>query len=104
MNTEIDKKVIGRFYEALEVIISRRAVGGIQPYCELYGIDKRNLYAQRKNPDHGSSRARATCSSPSSTPCPSPPANAASRPPCPPPYRTPQAPRPRPLRQPKNQQ
>lgn len=51
MNTEIDKKVIGRFYEALEVIISRRAVGGIQPYCELYGIDKRNLYAQRKNPD-----------------------------------------------------
>lgn len=51
MNTEIDKKVIGRFYEALETLIDRRAVGGIQPYCDMYGIDKRNLYAQRKNPD-----------------------------------------------------
>ena len=27
MNTETDKKVIGRFYEALETLIERRAVG-----------------------------------------------------------------------------
>lgn len=51
MNTETDQKVIKRFFEALEVLIDRRAVGGIQPYCEMYGIDKRNLYHQRNNAD-----------------------------------------------------
>lgn len=51
MNTEIDKQVIRRFFEALEAIIDKRMVGGIQPYCERFGIDKRNLYHQRSNLD-----------------------------------------------------
>lgn len=53
MNTETDQKVLSRFYEALDVLIDRRAVGGVQPYCELFGIDKRNLYHQRNNPEIG---------------------------------------------------
>lgn len=53
MNTETDKQVVGRFFEALETLIDRRAIGGIQPFCERYGIDKRNLYHQRENLDVG---------------------------------------------------
>jgi len=53
MNTQTDQEVLGRFFEALEALIEKRAVGGIQPYCERYGIDKRNLYHQRNDPSLG---------------------------------------------------
>ncbi len=49
MQTEIDQQVISRFYKALDAIIERKDIRGIQTYCNLYGIDKRNLYRQRKD-------------------------------------------------------
>ena len=45
--------VIGRFFEALEVLIASKAIHGIQTYCNDFGIDKRNLYAQKKDLNRG---------------------------------------------------
>ena len=45
--------VIGRFFEALDSIIARKEIRGVQTYCRLYGIDKRHLYAQRNDLNRG---------------------------------------------------
>lgn len=45
--------VIGRFFEALDSIIARKDIRGVQTYCRLYGIDKRHLYAQRNDLNRG---------------------------------------------------
>lgn len=45
--------VIGRFFEALDEIIALDRIAGIQTYCNDYEIDKRNLYAQRKDLNRG---------------------------------------------------
>ncbi|MDD4190392.1 MAG: hypothetical protein PHI28_03625 [Mangrovibacterium sp.] len=43
--------VILRFYEAIDAIITRGDIRGIKTYCDLYNIDRRNFYAQKKNID-----------------------------------------------------
>ena len=50
MHTEIDQQVVGRFFQALDALRERKSIGGIQTFCNTYGIDKRNLYKQRKQP------------------------------------------------------
>lgn len=49
MNTELDKQVIVRFFEALDVLKQRKHISSVNQYCSTYNIDKRNLYAQKKN-------------------------------------------------------
>lgn len=51
MTTDIDRQVQARFYQALDNLIETKKIRGIQTYCRLYGIDKRNLYTQRKRTD-----------------------------------------------------
>lgn len=42
-----------RFYSALDAIIAMKKIRGVNTYCTLYDIDRRNLIAQRKDPDRG---------------------------------------------------
>ena len=49
MNTSDTQRIIERFYIALDAIIELKRIRGISTYCRLYKIDRRNLYAQRKN-------------------------------------------------------
>lgn len=53
MNTPVSKQVMERFYSALDAIIAKKDIRGIATYCNLYEIDRRNLYAQRKDLDRG---------------------------------------------------
>lgn len=48
-NAPATKQVIGRFFAALDAIIERGDIAGIKTYCTLYGIDRRNLYQQKKD-------------------------------------------------------
>ena len=50
MHTQIDQQVVARFFEAMDVLKERKAIKGFQTFCTLYGIDKRNFYKQRKQP------------------------------------------------------
>ncbi len=45
--------VIERFFQALDAIIESKAVRGLQTYCNKYEIDKRHLYAQKKDMNKG---------------------------------------------------
>lgn len=47
------KQVVTRFYEALDAIIAQRKIRGVNTYCRLNAIDRRNLLAQRKDLDRG---------------------------------------------------
>lgn len=51
MNTPESKQIMTRFYTALDAIIARKDIRGVQTYCRLYGIDRRNFVAQRKDLD-----------------------------------------------------
>ncbi len=42
-----------RFFKALEAIIDVKAIRGVQTYCNDFGIDKRHLYAQKKDLNKG---------------------------------------------------
>ncbi len=53
MNTPVSKQIIGRFYEALDAIIAMGIIRGVNTYCRLYEIDRRNLLAQRKDLGRG---------------------------------------------------
>jgi len=46
-------EIIERFYEAIDEIITMRKIRGVQTFCNLYDIDKRNFYAQRKDMSRG---------------------------------------------------
>lgn len=50
MHTEIDQQVVARFFEAMDALKERKDIGGYQSFCNRYGIDKRNFYKQRKQP------------------------------------------------------
>lgn len=52
-NTDITKQVISRFFEALDLIVSNKTIRGIKTYCDMYNIDRRNLYNQRKDLNRG---------------------------------------------------
>lgn len=53
MNTPITMRIIERFYEALFAIIEMNLIRGVATYCRLYDIDRRNLYAQKKDLNRG---------------------------------------------------
>ena len=53
MDRIVRKKIIERFYQALDRIIDDNAIRGVNTYCRLYEIDRRNLQAQRKDLDRG---------------------------------------------------
>lgn len=52
-NSNSTKQVIARFYEALDAIIAQKKIRGVNTYCRLYEIDRRNLIAQRKDLERG---------------------------------------------------
>ena len=45
--------VMERFFKALYVLVETKAIRGISPYCEEYGIDSRHLYAQKNDFNKG---------------------------------------------------
>ena len=53
MNTQVTKNVMERFYSALDAIIAKGDIKGVNKYCKLYEIDRRNFIAQRKDPERG---------------------------------------------------
>ena len=53
MNNPVSKQIISRFYEALDAIIAQKKIRGVNTYCRLYEIDRRNLIAQRKDLERG---------------------------------------------------
>lgn len=53
MNNPVSKQIISRFYEALDAIIAQKKIRGVNTYCRLYEIDRRNLLAQRKDLERG---------------------------------------------------
>ncbi len=53
MNTPISKNIMERFYAALDAIIAKGDIRGINTYCRLYDIDRRNLIANRKDLERG---------------------------------------------------
>ncbi len=42
-----------RFYCALDAIVAMKRIRGVNTYCRLYDIDRRNLIANRKDLDRG---------------------------------------------------
>lgn len=52
-NTNVSKQIIARFYAALDAIIAQKKIRGVNTYCRLYEIDRRNLLAQRKDLERG---------------------------------------------------
>lgn len=53
MNTPVTKQIMERFYAALDAIIESKKIRGVNTYCRLYDIDRRNLIAQRKDLERG---------------------------------------------------
>lgn len=42
-----------RFYSALDAIIAMKKIRGVNTYCRLNNIDRRNFIAQRKDLERG---------------------------------------------------
>ena len=53
MNITVSKQIMERFYSALDAIIESKKIRGVNTYCRLYEIDRRNFIAQRKDLDRG---------------------------------------------------
>jgi len=53
MNTDVTKAIMSRFYQGLDSLIETKTIRGVNTYCRLYNIDRRNLLAQRKDLDRG---------------------------------------------------
>lgn len=53
MNTAVSKQIMERFYSAMDAIIESKKIRGVNTYCRLYEIDRRNFIAQRKDLDRG---------------------------------------------------
>ena len=53
MNTPTSKSIIERFYVSLDAIIAKGDIRGVNTYCRLYEIDRRNFIAQRKDLERG---------------------------------------------------
>lgn len=49
MHTQIDKQVVGRFFQALDALIERKDIESVQAYCTAAGFDSRNIYAMKKD-------------------------------------------------------
>lgn len=50
---DIRMEIIERFYLAFDAVLEMQKFRGVQTYCTMYGIDKRNFYAQRKDLNRG---------------------------------------------------
>ena len=53
MNTNVSKQIMERFYCSLDALIAQKRIRGVNTYCRLYDIDRRNLVANRKDLDRG---------------------------------------------------
>ena len=53
MNTEVSKQIMERFYQCLDELIATNTIRGVNTYCRLYDIDRRNFLAQRKDLNRG---------------------------------------------------
>ena len=53
MNTETTKQIIERFYLCIDALTENKTLRGVNTYCRLYDIDRRNLIAQRKDLNRG---------------------------------------------------
>lgn len=53
MNTSVSKQIMQRFYDALDAIIAMKKIRGVNTYCRLNDIDRRNFLAQKKDLDRG---------------------------------------------------
>ena len=53
MNTPVSKQIMQRFYDALDAIIAMKKIRGVNTYCRLNEIDRRNFLAQKKDLDRG---------------------------------------------------
>ena len=51
MNDTHNIAITKRFFKALEEIIAKKQLRGIQTFANLYEIDKRNLYKIKKKPE-----------------------------------------------------
>lgn len=51
MNNPESIKIIERFFQALETLIDTNVIRGIQTFTTKYGINKRNFYTARKEPE-----------------------------------------------------
>ncbi len=52
METNHSVQISKRFFKALAEIIAKKELRGIQTFTNLYGIDKRNFYKVKKDPEH----------------------------------------------------
>ena len=43
------RNILSRFYQAMDDLIAKRIIRGVNTYCGLYGIDRRNLTKQRED-------------------------------------------------------
>ena len=43
------RNILSRFYQALDDLIAKKIIRGVNTYCRLYGIDRRNLTKQRED-------------------------------------------------------
>lgn len=53
MNSPVSKSIMQRFFAALNTLIASKKIRGVNTYCRLNEIDRRNLQAQRKDLDRG---------------------------------------------------
>ena len=53
MNTNVSKQIMERFYCSLDTLVAQKRIRGVNTYCRLYDIDRRNLISNRKDLDRG---------------------------------------------------
>ena len=53
MNTNVSKQIKERFYCSLDTLVAQKRIRGVNTYCRLYDIDRRNLISNRKDLDRG---------------------------------------------------
>lgn len=53
MNTNVSKQIMERFYCSLDTLVAQKRIRGVNTYCRLYDIDRRNLISNKKDLDRG---------------------------------------------------
>ena len=49
MQTLDSQQIIARFFRAIALLKENKIIGGQSPFCEKYGINRRNLYLLEKD-------------------------------------------------------
>lgn len=47
------KAIMERYFSALDAVLQNNLVKNLTTYCDEHKVDRRHLYAQRKDPDRG---------------------------------------------------